>query len=83
MACGVPVVAAASGALPETVGDAGLLVDPQATGEFTDAVLAAACEETVRARLREAGCARAATYSWERTARDTDAAIAELLDRAS
>ena len=28
MACGTPVVAAAAGALPETIGDAGLLVEP-------------------------------------------------------
>jgi glycosyltransferase involved in cell wall biosynthesis len=79
MACGVPVVAAARGALPETVGDAGLLVDPAATGEFTDALVAAACDETARAPLRRAGPARAASYSWERTVRETDAAIAELL----
>jgi glycosyltransferase involved in cell wall biosynthesis len=57
MACGVPVVALARGALPETVGDAGLIVEP---AELTDAVLAAACDQTVRVRLRQAGPRRAA-----------------------
>lgn len=76
MACGVPVVALARGALPETVGDAGLTVEP---AELTDAVLAAACDQTVRARLRQAGPRRAARYSWTRTAARTDEAIGELL----
>ena len=76
MACGVPVVALARGALPETVGDAGLIVEP---AELTDAVIAAACDQTVRARLRQAGPRRAARYSWTRTAASTDEAIGELL----
>jgi glycosyltransferase involved in cell wall biosynthesis len=76
MACGTPVVAAARGALPETVSDAGLLVDPSV---LTDALLSLATDETLRARLREAGRKRAAGYSWARAVRDTDAAIRNLL----
>lgn len=79
MASGVPVVAAARGALPETVGDAGLLVEPDRTGELADALVAASCEEDTRARLIDAGLRRAAGYSWKRTATLTDRAIGELL----
>jgi glycosyltransferase involved in cell wall biosynthesis len=79
MACGVPVVAAASGALPETVGEAGLLVDPRDGEAFAEALVAAACEEDMRARLVESGLRRAAAFSWSRTASLTDAAIGELL----
>jgi glycosyltransferase involved in cell wall biosynthesis len=79
MACGVPVVAASRAALPETVGDAGLLADPQNADEFAEAVVAAACDEDVRTRLVEAGRRRAAGYPWSRTAVLTDAAIGELL----
>jgi len=79
MACGVPVVAAASGALPETVGDAGILVDARDAAAFADAVLAAAFEEGTRRPLIAAGLRRAAGFSWTRTARQTDAAIGELL----
>ncbi len=80
MACGTPVVAAARGALPQTVGDAGLLVDPAVPGELAEALLSVVHDETQRARLCEAGLARAAGYSWERAARETDAAIGELLE---
>ena len=80
MASGVPVVAAAGGALPETVGDAGLLVDPERPGEFTAALVAAVDgDDGVRSRLIAAGLERAARYPWSRTAELTDEAIGALL----
>ena len=79
MACGIPVVASTRGALPETVGDAALLVDPDDAGGFAEGLLAAACDEAVRSQLTLAGRRRAALFTWERTAAATDAAIAELL----
>ncbi len=79
MASGVPVVAAERGALPETVGDAGVLIDPDNAAELTDAVLAAACDPGVRARLIDAGVRRAAEFSWERTAELTDRAIGRVI----
>jgi glycosyltransferase involved in cell wall biosynthesis len=80
MACGVPVVVSARGALPETVGDAALLADPGDPSEFAEALLSAACEDRVRASLVEAGRRRAATYKWSTTAALTDAAIGEALE---
>ena len=80
MACGVPVVASARGALPETVGDGALLADPGNPSEFAEALLSAACEDRVRASLAEAGRRRAAMYRWSTTAALTDAAIGELLE---
>jgi glycosyltransferase involved in cell wall biosynthesis len=79
MACGTPVVAAAAGALPETVGDAGLLVDPVDPEGFAGALVAAASEPETRERLVRAGLERAASFSWARTARLTDATIDRLL----
>jgi glycosyltransferase involved in cell wall biosynthesis len=79
MASGVPVVAAARGALPETVGDAGLLVDPDRGEELAQAALAAAGDESVRAGLIARGLARVAGFSWARTAALTDRAIEPLL----
>jgi glycosyltransferase involved in cell wall biosynthesis len=78
MACGVPVVAAHRGALPETVGEAGLLVDPDDPRALVEAVIAAAGEEGLRGRLIAAGLRRAAAFSWSRTAALTDAAIERL-----
>ena len=80
MASGVPVVAARRGALPETVGNAGLLVDPSNRNELADAVVAAACDQSLRARLIAAGLRRAAAYPWRRTAVLTDRAMGKLLE---
>jgi glycosyltransferase involved in cell wall biosynthesis len=79
MAAGTPVVAAATGALPETCGDAALLVEPRDTAGFADALMAAVCDEQVRARLIDAGRRRAAKFSWTRTAKLTDALIGEVI----
>jgi glycosyltransferase involved in cell wall biosynthesis len=79
MAAGVPVVAAACAALPETVGAAGLLVDPDDASALTDAVLATVRDDDLRERLIRAGRERVSHLSWERTTQLTDAAIGELL----
>jgi glycosyltransferase involved in cell wall biosynthesis len=74
MASGTPVVAANRGALPETCGDAALVVEPE---DFPEAAVKAVTTE--RERLTQAGLARAARFTWERTARETDQAISRLL----
>jgi glycosyltransferase involved in cell wall biosynthesis len=79
MACEVPVVAAAAGALPETVGDAALLVDAGDPEAFASALVAAACEHETRTRLVDAGVRRAAAFTWDRTAELTDATIGRVL----
>jgi glycosyltransferase involved in cell wall biosynthesis len=79
MACGSPVVAARSGALPETVGGAGVLVGPDDADGFADALLTLVDGEMVRERLVAAGRERAAAFPWTRTAELTDAAITSLL----
>src|SRR4051795_1401075 len=63
MASGVPVVASNRGALPETCGDAALLVDPTDQEALAEAVEAA----IGNAELRERGLRRAAQFSWQRT----------------
>ena len=69
MAAGTPVVAAAAGALPETCGDAAVLAEPEA---FADALLALLGDGAEQDRLRAAGLARAARYTWDATARAVD-----------
>jgi glycosyltransferase involved in cell wall biosynthesis len=79
MASGVPVVAAAAGALPETVGDAGLLVEADDRDGLAGALEQAVAHEEKRRTLIANGLARAARYSWSRTVAETDRAIDELL----
>ena len=77
MACGTPVVAADRAALPEACGGAALLADPDDPDAFAAALVEAAGPE--RRRLTEAGYARAAGLTWERSAELVDAAIDSLL----
>ena len=78
MAAGVPVVAVARGALPEVCGDAAQLVPPDASA-FADAISRALAGGDDVKRLTEAGRARAASFSWERTARETLAVYERVL----
>lgn len=71
MASGTPVIASRAASIPEVVGDAGLLLDPLDVAGWTDAIVTIVNDEHVRTRMREAGLARAAQFTWERTARLT------------
>jgi glycosyltransferase involved in cell wall biosynthesis len=71
MVRGVPVVSSAVSSLPEVTGDAALLVEPRSTGQLAEAIERVLVEEDLSARLSAAGQARAAAFSWERTARMT------------
>lgn len=71
MACGAPVVAADASAVPEVVGDAGLLVRPGAAGELAQALEAMLANPELAADLRGQGRRRAALFSWDKAARET------------
>jgi glycosyltransferase involved in cell wall biosynthesis len=75
MASGAPVVAAAAGALPQTCGDAAVLAEPDGEA-FAAALTRLLGDDAERARLRAAGLARAAKFSWDATARAVDALLA-------
>jgi glycosyltransferase involved in cell wall biosynthesis len=79
MAAGTPVVAAASGALPETCGEAALMIDAADSDGLAGALVTAATDAGVRQRLIADGLRNAAARPWRRTAELTDAAIASLL----
>jgi glycosyltransferase involved in cell wall biosynthesis len=79
MACGLPVVASNQGALPETCGSAAILLDPGDAPGFADALVKVATDDALRARMSAESIARAAGFTWERTAECTDQAIGRLL----
>jgi D-inositol-3-phosphate glycosyltransferase len=86
MACGVPVVASATGGLVDTVVDGvtGLLVPPRRPDRVAAALRRLLADAELRARLGAAGVRRArARYSWARVADATLAAYAPLLERAA
>ena len=65
MAYGVPVVASDSGALPDVVGDAGLLVPPDDAVALREALDRMLGDVALRRRSREAGLRIAADCRWE------------------
>lgn len=65
MAAGVPVVATSVGAVPEVVGDAGLLVAPGDADALADALGRVLDDDGLRSELVARGRARAATFTWE------------------
>ena len=66
MQCGTPVIASNNSSLPEVVGDAGLLVDPNSIDEIADAMLKLYKDETLRGKLSQSGIDRAKQFSWQR-----------------
>jgi glycosyltransferase involved in cell wall biosynthesis len=75
MACGTPAVASTASSVPEAVGDAGLMVDPLDVAGWADALIAVLTDPDLRADLTEKGLARAAGFTWTRTAQAWLAAI--------
>ncbi len=69
MSVGVPVVAARSPGLVETVGDGALLFDPHDAAALADALTTVASDPAARAELAAGGRRRAAAFSWQASAR--------------
>ena len=71
MACGTPVIVSNISSLPEVVGDAALLVNPESDDEITVALWRLLTDQALRASLRAKGLQRAAAFSWSRAAEQT------------
>lgn len=76
---GCPAVLARAGALPETGGDAALYFDPRDSADLAGVLRRLIADAELRQQLRDAGAARAASFSWASTAAATAAAYRELL----
>ena len=74
MTLGVPVVASNRGALPEVVGEAGILVDPTDPGALACALERILEEPALRARFAARGPVRARRFDWRTSARALRAA---------
>ena len=80
MACGCPVAASSASALPEVVGDAGLLFDPRSTEHIAEQVWRIWSDEESRQRLRALGLERAQEFSWDKIAAKTVAVYRKTAD---
>ena len=80
MSFGTPVVVSDRASLPEVVGEAGLLVNPDDPEDIAQALARVLTEEPLRARMREQGLAQAARFTWDKAARETLAVYGEVLE---
>lgn len=71
MACGVPVISSQTSSLPEVVGDAGILVDPQDVDAIADSLRRVLEDRAFAEELAQKGIQRAAGFSWKRTTAET------------
>lgn len=77
MASGTPVIASDSSALPEVVGDAGMLIDSRDVKGWEDAILKIMTDKSCRNVLRVKGIERSKKFSWDASARQA----MEVLER--
>lgn len=82
MAAGVPVITSNLSSLPEVAGNAAVLIDPASVEQLVEAMNFLVSDDTYRSLLRISGREQARQFSWERTARLTYAAYAEILARS-
>ena len=71
IACGTPVVASRVSSLPEVVGDAGILVEPNDIEQIAQVLLRMIEDSALRAEFSRKALKRAAVFSWSMTARQT------------
>lgn len=80
MACGTPVIATTGGALPEVVGDAGILVPPGSADALAAAIKQLLDDKQAQQRMSEAGKKRVKEkFNWEQAARKTLEIYQEVL----
>jgi glycosyltransferase involved in cell wall biosynthesis len=80
MACGVPVISTTGGALPEVVGDDGVLVPPADHRALADAITDLLDNPEKAAALGEDGYKRVqAHFTWAKAAEKTVAAYREVI----
>ncbi len=69
MACGVPVIVSSISSLPEVVGDAGILINPNSVKEIQEAIIKIATDKKLWNRKSDASLHQAKKFSWEKMAR--------------
>ena len=74
LACGTPVVAAATSSIPEAGGDVALYFEPRDADELAERLRQALDDPGVRSNARAAGPIHAARFSWARSGAEMAAA---------
>lgn len=71
MACGVPVITSNVSSMPEVLGGAGTLIDPNQPEEISAAMGKVLTDKALFDKMKSEGLARARTFSWQKCAEET------------
>ena len=71
ISCGTAVITSNNSSLPEVVGDAALLIEPEASDDIASAMLKIVTDVSLRGTLRQRGLERAKIFDWRITAERT------------
>jgi glycosyltransferase involved in cell wall biosynthesis len=82
MACGCPVIASNVSALPEVVGEAGLLVDPYDVEALAHAMSTVLQDDELKMEMSRKSIAQAQKFSWEKASAEMLAVCEEVAERA-
>lgn len=69
MSYGCPVIGSTRGSIPEVVGDAGMLVEPDDTKGLTKAIQQVVGDKKLRSSMIEKGIKQSTKFTWEKFAR--------------
>jgi glycosyltransferase involved in cell wall biosynthesis len=77
MSCGAAVAVSNVSSLPEVVGEAGVLFDPESVESIATGIIEAIGN---RSNLKEKSLAQASKFTWEKTAKETHQVYQQVLD---
>ena len=70
MKSGVPIITSNNSSLPEIVGEAGIMIDPEKPDELFKAMREILLSKDLRSKMREKGLKRAQNFDWQKTAEE-------------
>jgi glycosyltransferase involved in cell wall biosynthesis len=71
MHCGCPVISSDRGSLPEIVGSAGPLLDPEDVDVWIESIEVILKDDSLREQAKRRGYLQAEKFTWHRTAEET------------
>jgi glycosyltransferase involved in cell wall biosynthesis len=71
MACGCPVICSNRASIPEVVGDAAILVNPENIHELADSIEKLLTNEKLKNKIIQLGLKRSEKFKWQNTVNDT------------
>lgn len=79
MGCGTPVIASNASAMPEAVGEAGLLFDPNDTDELAQRISSLLDDDEQIAKMQKAGPIQAKRFSWQLAGEQTTSVYVDVI----